>query len=136
MDFTWMKLLYILRDSFLGSSGPIRIVASVLYMAGVWRLLEKSDLKGWWALIPCAREYQLSRCAGREPEGRVASLANFGYLFFNALSFLISEAYPVAFYSSVVLTLTLRIVLFLYLLRIYGGLIEVYGKRKRWMWRR
>ena len=134
MEFTWMKLLYILRDSFLGSSGPIRIVASVLYMAGVWRLLEKSDLKGWWALIPCAREYQLSRCAGREPEGRVASLANFGYLFFNALSFLISEAYPVAFYSSVVLTLTLRIVLFLYLLRIYGGLIEVYGKRKRWMW--
>ena len=26
-------------------------------------LLKKSGLKPWWALIPCAREYQLARCA-------------------------------------------------------------------------
>ncbi|MBR0397888.1 MAG: hypothetical protein IJI10_06410 [Eubacterium sp.] len=46
----------------------------ILMIAGSWKLLEKSGLKGWWALIPGAREYQLSRCAGREPEGRVWSV--------------------------------------------------------------
>lgn len=135
MEFTWMKLLYILRDSFLGDMGSAVIVANILYMAGLWRLLEKSDLKGWWALIPCAKEYQLARCAGREPEGRVASLATFGYLIFNALNYVINpEENSTAFYISLVLTLTLKIIAFLYRFRIYRGLIEVYGTRRRWMW--
>ena len=137
MEFTWMKLLYILRDSFLGDMGSAVIVANILYMAGLWRLLEKSDLKGWWALIPCAKEYQLARCAGREPEGRVASLATFGYLIFNALNYVINpEENSTAFYISLVFTLTLKIIAFLYRFRIYRGLIEVYGTRRRWMWLR
>ena len=57
-----------------GATDIFSIAIMVLLMAGVWRLLQKSGLKGWWALIPGAREYQLSRCAGREPEGRVYSV--------------------------------------------------------------
>ena len=59
---------------FFGSSNPIAVGTMVLYIAGIWRILQKSGLKGWWALIPGAREYQLSRCAGREPEGRIFSV--------------------------------------------------------------
>lgn len=56
--------------------GPIGILLMVLFLAGLWRLLEKSGLKGWWALIPGARDYQLARCAGREPEGRAYSITS------------------------------------------------------------
>ena len=50
------------------------VLIMALFMAGTWKMLEKSGLKGWWALFHGAREYQLSRCAGREPEGRVWSV--------------------------------------------------------------
>ena len=40
------------------------VVLALLYLAGLWKLLEKSGVKGWWALIPGARDYQLARCAG------------------------------------------------------------------------
>ena len=133
MGITWMELLYILRDSFLGGPGLFIAAVNLLYMAGLWRILEKSDLRGWWALIPCAKVYQLSRCAGREPEGRVASLANFGCLVLNALSYLVIDN-STGFYICLVLVLTLRLIAFLYELQIYGGLIEVYGVRRRWMW--
>ena len=117
------------------------IVCEVLGIVGVWKMLEKSGVKGWWALIPCAREYQLGRCAGREPEGRLLCvflvishlLSTFGIVPFAILSrngmndetaanlagvFEIAAALPVLVYS----------------VRVYAGLIEVYGVRKRWMW--
>ena len=50
----------------------------VLYIVGLWKMFEKSGVKGWWVLLPGAREYQLARCAGRESEGPVFSLASFG----------------------------------------------------------
>ena len=59
-----------------GATGTIGILSSALYYAGLWAMFLKSGLKGWWALIPGAREYQLARCAGREPEGRVYSVTS------------------------------------------------------------
>ena len=56
---------------------PYLLITEGLYMTGVWKILEKSGIPGWWALIPGAREYQLARCAGREPEGRPLSVAAF-----------------------------------------------------------
>ena len=56
---------------FFNSTEILDIVLAALYMAGVWGLLQKSGLHSWQALIPGVREYQLARCAGREPEGRV-----------------------------------------------------------------
>ena len=52
------------------------IAASLLYIAGLRKILEKSGLKGWLALIPWVREYEVSRCAKREPEGRVYFLVS------------------------------------------------------------
>ena len=50
------------------------IVGGIMYIAGLWRIFEKSGIQGWWALVPCYKEYQLGRCAGREPEGRTLFL--------------------------------------------------------------
>ena len=59
---------------FCGGREWHTVLFSALEMIGLWKMFEKSGVKGWWALIPAAREYQMSRCAGREPEGRVLSV--------------------------------------------------------------
>ena len=59
-------------------------------MAGIWRIFEKSGIKGWWALIPGAREYQLACCAGRESEGPVYSLSAVGGIVLQVISLILS----------------------------------------------
>ena len=66
-------LLILLFDS----RNPVSIAVRCLYILGAWAVLKKSGNKPWYSLIPWVREYQLSRCAGREPEGRVFSLVSF-----------------------------------------------------------
>ncbi len=133
MELTLSKLFSILWDCLYGRSGRVAILTGILAMAGEWGLLKKSGLKGWWALIPCARDYQLGRCAGREPEGRTACVVDCARAVFSALAYMTAEA-SIVFEICVVLQLSLFMVVFLYRLKIYGGLIEVYGARKRWMW--
>ena len=115
-----------------GVSGMMTAFLSALGIAGQWGMMQKSGVKGWWALIPCAREYQLARCAGREPEGRITS----------TLSFVVTIGYllgrlPLNSILTVVLAvlvITLNGVLLLYRLRVYSGLVEVYGMPRKWLW--
>ena len=127
-------------DVYFGSKSWFYVITGVLYMAGLWKMFEKSGLKGWWALIPCAREYQLSRCAGREPEGRMLSVftfigiltATFGMAPYAALTGT-GMTKEVAGTLVLVISFTLGIVAIIYNIRIATGLIEVYGVKKRWM---
>ena len=50
----WQLLLTI----FFGSTGLLTAITQSLYLAGLWRIFEKSDIKGWWVLIPWIREYR------------------------------------------------------------------------------
>ena len=116
------------------------LITSILCVAGLWKILEKSGIKGWWALIPGAAEYQLSRCAGRESEGRLLSVAAFllrmqrvlGVFPFTLL--MRSMGPDTAQIIVAVIELALAMVVTVYSIRVYSGLIEVYGVRKRWMW--
>ena len=58
-----MIVVNVLLTVFFSSSSWDGWVLSALYMVGLWKLFEKSGLKGWWALVPVARNYQLSRGA-------------------------------------------------------------------------
>ncbi|MBE5807340.1 MAG: ABC transporter ATP-binding protein [Clostridiales bacterium] len=111
------------------------------FIAGVWRMLQKSGLKGWWALFPGAREYQLSRCAGREPEGRVWSvLSAFTWLInlLGAAPLLLMTGGRMDDMSAdiayAVIKMMIALATAVYAIRVYSGLIEVYGARRRWMW--
>ena len=125
---------------YFGSKSWIYIISGVLYMAGLWKMFEKSGLKGWWALIPCAREYQLSRCAGREPEGRLLSVftfigiltATFGMTPYAALTGT-GMTKEVAQTLVLIIEFAVGIVTIIYSIRVITGLIEVYGVKKRWM---
>ena len=125
---------------FFGSTSWLGVVTEALYMTGLWKMFEKSGIRGWWSLIPCAREYQLSRCAGREPEGRPLCVA----LIWAKINSLLGILPYVALrkYISVdamdiilnVVDVALLMVILVYSIRVYSGLIEVYGVKKRWMW--
>ena len=136
-----IDLLDVLLKLMFGSSNWVECLLEALFMLGLWKMFEKSGVKGWWALIPGAREYQLSRCAGRESEGRAYSvlavlmrlITVVGYM---PLMMLWSNGttsnVPNIIYQVVVFALS--IVGLIYSVRVYSGLIEVYGVRKRWMW--
>ncbi len=119
---------------------PFFLITEMIYMAGTWKILQKSGIRGFWALIPGAREYQLSRCAGREPEGRALSVAAFllrlQRVLGPALLILLLGSMPSATAEGIVIVIELAVsmVVIVYSIRIYAGLIEVYGRRKRWMW--
>ena len=141
--------LEILCEVFFGATQLYAIVIFTLRMVGMWRLFEKSGLKGWWALIPGAREYQLSRCAGREPEGRVYSgIAVLSIVFSVTLDILFarfSNVPPESMDSAATEALLIRLLIagicliplliteFIYAIRVWSGLIQVYGIRKRWI---
>ncbi|MDO4865208.1 MAG: ABC transporter ATP-binding protein [Clostridia bacterium] len=126
---------------FFGAMQWHYVVIGVLYMIGLWKMFEKSGIKGWWALIPAAREYQLSRCAGRESDGRLLSVFTFFSTIITAFDWTLlvfltrggmSENAADTLYN--VLSVTIGIVVLIYSIRVYVGLIEVYGVKKRWMW--
>ena len=141
-----IKILCVLM---FGGTGVFEIALSTLLMAGIWRLLQKSGIKGWWALIPGAREYQLSRCAGREPEGRVYSVVTVSLLLLaivtdvliplgidglteEEMTEMLMQKPWMTFMAIAVIPLA--ITQFIYGIRVWSGLVNVYGLRKRWMW--
>ena len=134
MESSISKVINILIYNFFGTTSPSVAVMVALFIAGEWRILEKSSLKGWWALIPCARSYQLARCAGREPEGRVLCVVEFWEIVLKAIMILDAGQHNVFYNICNVTQSSIIIVGFLYKLKIFGGLIEVYSVKRRWMW--
>ncbi len=132
MVFTTQKICSMLLDIFLNTTEPVTAAAVLLFIAGEWGLLRKSGIRGWWALVPCARDYQLARCAGREPAGRTASILSFLIIITNTVMYFIKEDIALAFL--VVIVITLNTMLYFYHLQIFSGLTEVYGARRRWIW--
>ncbi len=129
----------ILLSVFLGGTDAFSIVTSLLYMIGLWKMFEKSGVRGWWALLPGAREYQLSRCAGRESEGRGWSIVTVAYVAVTVIDRLINQSRDSEYITGldiVILSVQLALLVtqFIYSVRVYSGLIEVYGVKKRWMW--
>ena len=134
------KVINLFCLTLFEGTGAVNVILMALYLAGMWGLLVKSGLKGWWALIPGARDYQLSRCAGREPEGRIYSMAGVGMILLNlTMTFVqprVQNAETAGSLELILLILMfmLAMVRFFYGIRVWRGLIEVYGVRKRWMW--
>ena len=123
-----------------GTHSVVGVVMVSLYLVGLWFLLKKSGLPGWWALVPCAREYMLSKCAGREAEGRITSLLSFALILTELgmrlapnISVNAEELNGITM-SLLVLVMVLELIRFVYSVRVYAGLIEVYGVRRRWLW--
>ncbi|MDO4990937.1 MAG: ABC transporter ATP-binding protein [Eubacteriales bacterium] len=125
-------VLIILFDS----TSPWLVALKVLYIAGVWKMLEKSGVKGWNALIPWVREYKLACCANREPEGRIYCLTDFGVTLFSVLAGvtgMMPETTGDTANMMMVLMTVVMLVEIIYAARIFSGLCEIYGRKKLWV---
>ena len=94
-------------------------------------IFKKCGIKLFWAFIPFAREYQISRCLDRENDGLV-------YAFFGGVEFLMDILFTLlSGYSYLVAFLFIPYMAFVigrivYAIRIYTGLAEVFGRSKKW----
>ena len=127
-------VLTLLFDSYK----PIYITFRVLYILGAWKLLVKSGLKGWWSLIPWAREYQLSRCAFREPEGTAYFLTSMAITALKVADIVFrwnKDNQTLISFTPLIMAVLVSVMLmhFIYNIRVFTGFIEVYGVRKRWL---
>ncbi len=120
------------------------IVIQMLCLFGFWGLFRKSGIRGWWALVPCARYAKLGLAAGREREGQIAAVfSGIAILLRTAetLFAIIRENVPSANAALLyqledifsIINLVTALVLLIYDIRIGLGFIEVYGRRRLWV---
>ncbi len=127
-------LLLVLFDN----THPALIALRCLYILGAWGLLKKSGNKAWYALIPWVREYQLARCAGREPEGRVYSLTSCLITVILIISTFLNwnpdnKTMVQLVAILLVCLVALMLVHFIYNIQIFIGFIELYKTKKAWL---
>ena len=127
-------VLVLLFDSYR----PFLIAMRCLYILGAWALLRKSGLPAFWSLIPWVREYQLGRCAAREPEGRsfcvtsmlitVLQLANICFRW-NSGNKTLASLVPLI----LVFLFSVMLMHFVFNIRIFAGLVHIYGVSRAWL---
>ena len=127
-----MTVWKVLLSVFFGGSGLFTFITQGLYFVGLWKIFEKSDIKGWWALIPWYREYKLGKCAGKEPEGRAIAVTAFFVSVINFAGLFIKDEYIILLFG--VFAFMAVIINVVYSIQVYTGLIDVYNVRKRWLW--
>ena len=128
-----MKILDILCILLFNASPDVfSILWNCLTFVGLWGIFQKCGVKGWWALVPFAREYKLGLCAGRESEGRVLAVVDVLMNVCNAIVlFLNPESSLYLFLGTV--AFILLVIQFIYMVRVELGLIEVFGQKKWWI---
>ena len=137
----------------IGISGFYSIISYVLVSVGYWHIFGKCGIeKKWWAFVPVFRLYKLSICARREEMGKRVMIATFADYLLQVVYTIIRlagsgsgisletidsvSAYGDDPFSFVVvfIRMAVMIIVAIYNIRIYIGLCEVFGKRKRWVW--
>ncbi|MBR6186611.1 MAG: ABC transporter ATP-binding protein [Clostridia bacterium] len=112
------------------------LVLGVLYTIGLWKIFTKCGIKGWWALIPCAREELLGRAANRAEEGRVAAVTQ-GISILVEFIKLFSPDDPASAGRFTIflniMDIVVSLVFLMYCIRIYIGLAENFGRKKIWV---
>lgn len=121
-------ILFILFDA----SSIFGVVNGVLLCAGLWGVFKKCGVKPWWSLVPCANYYYFGLCASREPEARMLFFVRILITVTDVILLFLDET-ATAFLIVATLELVIGVFEIIYLIRIYLGLIEVYGTRKWWL---
>ena len=132
IHFAERTVWQVLLSMYFGGAGLYTIITQNLYYVGLWKIFQKSDIKGWWALVPWYREYQLGRCAGKEPEGRAIAVTAFFVAITDFASLFIKNEYVLLLFG--VFQIMAVIINIVYSIQVYSGLIDVYNVRKRWLW--
>ena len=140
------NILDLFLNAYLGgkSENPMLLIGSVLCLFGFWGIFRKAGIPAWHALIPGLNDLKLGQAAGREQEGRVAAVTRVILIVLNFASDVIDMAFLQPGGATAerfirvqnfleIGTVVTGLIFTIYMIRIYLGLIEVYGKSKWWV---
>ena len=116
-------------------SSVTSFVTELLFLAGLWGIFRKCGVKGWWALIPFAREDKLGQVAGRDAEGRVLVVIKAVQTVIDFVQIILLTGTTTEQTDAILLAVEVAVALIsmIYYIRVYLGLIEVFDQRKRWV---
>ena len=113
---------------------PIELLINALAIFGLWGIFRKSGLTPWHALIPCLREADLGKAAGMEKEGRVLAFLTGPDILINLIVSMSQARLGDTLVTSLIaLGLVLEILVIIYSIRVFLGLIEVFDRKKPWI---
>ena len=104
----------------------------LLLSFGYYKIFEKCAVNKKWAFVPLVREYKLGVCADREYEARIYTILTLASALIRlARYFFDPESLSYALLG--ILMLSCMIGQLVYSIRIILGLIQIFGRRKRWL---
>ncbi|MCR5474448.1 MAG: ABC transporter ATP-binding protein [Lachnospiraceae bacterium] len=118
-----------------GSLGVVDILDSISWICtaiGSFMLFKKDGIRRIYAFIPGLREYQLSKMAEREEDGRTYLILNICYYLAKMLEDLFEEGSLVSRFW-IVVELSLAIAIIPISIRIFASLCRVFKKPKKWV---
>ena len=126
--------LNLLKDQLVIEPGDIaQMIGWFVNSLGYFMIFIKCGVFPLWGFIPFVREYQISRCADREKEGRTFAVLSV----VSGVIALIRMQFPEESTGRMVvavLILAAYLAIMLYQVRIYSGLCQVFGRKKKWLW--
>lgn len=109
----------------------LTIITSLFSMIGMWKVFKKFGKKGWLSLIPLVNGYKLGECVRRERDGFYMLLFTViirGLTVISAFVDIESIQYDILLITQFIFTIPMWVLS----VRIYIGLVEAFGRKKRW----
>lgn len=116
----------------LYGSDLFSIILWGLSAAGIWMILKKCGRKGWWALIPGVRMYQLGICADRAQDGLTCLILEAVNVAVSAVRGHVVEDTPADYWTYLAL-IVVSILTLIFEIRVYAGVVRMFNVRKRWI---
>ena len=107
------------------------LIHQLCMIFGYYALFKKSGRKGWYALFPGVRDYQLAVTAEHEEEGKTFFILS-ACSFVCRLIYICFEEGSAMWFTFIFIYLALLISSFFYSIRIYMAFCDLYKRPRRW----
>ena len=107
------------------------LIHQLFMIFGYYALFKKSGRKGWYALLPGVRDYQLAVTAEHEEEGKTFFILSACSFVCKLIYIYFEEGSPMWF-TFIFIYLALLISSFFYSIRIYMAFCDLYKRPRRW----
>ena len=115
-----------------GLENRYTLATSAITLFGMYGVFRKCGVNPLYALIPCVREAKTGEAADREKEGRVAAFLQGVQILTRLVLLFLPEGGSIRSFCEF-MEIFSNLLLIIYMIRIYLGLTEVFGRKKRWI---
>ncbi len=112
----------------------IALLFKLFQSIGYCFIFKKCNVAWYLSFIPFVREYNVSLCADREKDGKVYTIVAGIATLIELFNHFIPENLSVLKTILLIIYVGLLITTEIYMIRVLLGLIEVFGRKKNWIW--